>query len=154
MTLLTGHQEKHLPVKKLSDDVLAWLSACSKVQMTCIWSSWYHCHPVCCFIKIWTGLTLLVPAYSGYSGKRPLNGHLFVCLVCIISSHMYVHMYEIHKVADILGNCPGKSKTIVGWGPTTELINNDQRIFGRRLQNGKNVQNTHKSLCFHHSHMM
>jgi len=28
-----------LPVKKLSDEVLVWLSAYSKVQTVCIWSS-------------------------------------------------------------------------------------------------------------------
>jgi len=33
------------PVKKLSDEVLAWLSVWSVVQMICIWSSWCHCHP-------------------------------------------------------------------------------------------------------------
>jgi len=33
------------PVKKLSDEVLAWLSVCNKVQMICIGSSWCHCHP-------------------------------------------------------------------------------------------------------------
>jgi len=32
------------PVKKLSDEVMAWLSVWSKVQMICIWSSWCHCH--------------------------------------------------------------------------------------------------------------
>ena len=30
----------------LSDEVLAWLSVWSEVQMTCIWSSWCHCHPI------------------------------------------------------------------------------------------------------------
>ena len=31
------------PVKKLSSEVLAWLSVWSEVQ-TCIWPSWCHCH--------------------------------------------------------------------------------------------------------------
>jgi len=39
LTLLVGHQEEHLARKKLSDEVLAWLSAWSVVQMICIWSS-------------------------------------------------------------------------------------------------------------------
>jgi len=26
--------------------VLSWLSVWSKVQMICIWSSWWHCHPI------------------------------------------------------------------------------------------------------------
>jgi len=29
----------------MSNEVLAWLSVCSKVQMICIWSSWCHRHP-------------------------------------------------------------------------------------------------------------
>jgi len=33
------HQEEHLACKKLSDEVLAWLSVWSEVQMICIWSS-------------------------------------------------------------------------------------------------------------------
>jgi len=32
-------QEEHLACKKLSDEVLAWLSVWSKVQMICIWSN-------------------------------------------------------------------------------------------------------------------
>jgi len=41
LTLLVGRlpQEEHLACKKLSDDVLAWLSVWSMVQMICIWSS-------------------------------------------------------------------------------------------------------------------
>jgi len=36
LTLLAGHQEEHLACKKLSDEVLSWLSVCSEVQMICI----------------------------------------------------------------------------------------------------------------------
>ena len=32
------------PVKKRSDEVLAWLSVWREVQMICIWFSWCHCH--------------------------------------------------------------------------------------------------------------
>jgi len=39
LTLLTGLQEEHLVSKKLSDEMLAWLSVWSEVQMICIWSS-------------------------------------------------------------------------------------------------------------------
>jgi len=39
LTLLVGHQEEHLACKKLSDEVLAWLSVWSEVQMICIWFS-------------------------------------------------------------------------------------------------------------------
>jgi len=42
LTLLVGHHkehEEHPACKKLSADVLAWLSVGSEVQMICIWSS-------------------------------------------------------------------------------------------------------------------
>ena len=38
LTLLVGRQEGHTACKKLSSEVLAWLSVWSKVQ-TCIWPS-------------------------------------------------------------------------------------------------------------------
>ena len=43
LTLLVGRQEGHPACKKLSGEVLAWLSVWNKVQ-TCIWPSWCHCH--------------------------------------------------------------------------------------------------------------
>ena len=39
LTLLVGWQEGHLACKKLSGEVMAWLSVWSEVQMICIWSS-------------------------------------------------------------------------------------------------------------------
>jgi len=46
-------------------------------QMIRIW--WCHCHPIIsCFIKIQTGLTFLVLAYSGGPGSRLLNRCLSV----------------------------------------------------------------------------
>jgi len=73
LTLLVGPQEEH-PACKNSNEVLAWLSVWSKVQMLCIWSSWCHCHPIfSCFIKIQTGLTLLVPAYPCCPGKEAIK---------------------------------------------------------------------------------
>jgi len=39
LTLLIGHQEEHSACKKLSDEVLAWLSVWSNVQMFCRWST-------------------------------------------------------------------------------------------------------------------
>jgi len=36
MMLLVGRQEEHPARKKLSDEVLAWLSVWSEVQMNCI----------------------------------------------------------------------------------------------------------------------
>jgi len=53
LTLSVGHQKCIRYVKKLSDEVMAWLSICSNVQMICIWCSWWHYRPtISCFIKI------------------------------------------------------------------------------------------------------
>jgi len=46
LMLLVGGRRSIRPVKKLSGEVLAWLSVWSKVQMICIWSSSCHCHPI------------------------------------------------------------------------------------------------------------
>jgi len=45
MVSMLWHQEKHVACKKLNDEVLVCLSACSKVQMIIIWFSWCHYHP-------------------------------------------------------------------------------------------------------------
>jgi len=39
LTLMFGRQEQYPACKKLSDEMLAWLSVWSKVQMISIWSS-------------------------------------------------------------------------------------------------------------------
>jgi len=39
LMLLVGRQEGHPACKKLSGEVLAWLSVWSEVQMICTWSS-------------------------------------------------------------------------------------------------------------------
>jgi len=57
--------------KSMSDEVPAWLSVCSKVQMIRIWSSWCHCHPVISrFIKIQIGFTFLAPSLPRLFWKR------------------------------------------------------------------------------------
>jgi len=38
LIVLVGHREEHPACKRLSDDLLAWLSVSSKVQRICIWS--------------------------------------------------------------------------------------------------------------------
>ena len=43
--LLVWRREEHLACKKLSDEVLVWLSVCTEVQVVCVWSSWCHCIP-------------------------------------------------------------------------------------------------------------
>ena len=39
LTLLVGHQEERPACKKLSDEVLTWLSLWDEVQVMCVWSS-------------------------------------------------------------------------------------------------------------------
>jgi len=80
LTLLVGRQEGHPACKKLSGDVLAWLSVCSEVQ-TCI------CHllmplplTVSCFSKIQIGFTFLVPAHPGSPRKRAVK-RMYVCVM-------------------------------------------------------------------------
>jgi len=77
-TLLVGHQAEHPACKKLSDEVLVWLSVRNKVQIVCIWSGWCHCHPkspssLASFksrqvLPFWYQLTQVVLE------RRPLNG--------------------------------------------------------------------------------
>ena len=85
-SVMVGHQEEHPACKQLSNEVLAWLSVWSKVQMIWIWSSWCYCHPVIsCYIKIrlilpfWCRLTQVVLE------KRPLSES--VCLFCHLESN-------------------------------------------------------------------
>jgi len=81
LTLLVRPQGEHPACKKLSDEVLEWLSVWSELQMICIWSSWCRCHPIIsCFIKIHISLTILVPAYPGCPGKEAIKW-VSLCLV-------------------------------------------------------------------------
>jgi len=66
--MFIGHQVEHRTCKKLSDEVLAWLSVWSEVQMI------FRCHLIIsCFIKIQIGLAFLVPAYPGCRGKEAVK---------------------------------------------------------------------------------
>ena len=67
LTLLVGRQEGHPAWKKLSGEVLVWLSVWSEVQ-TCIWPSWCHCHSLSLppikfrsVLPFWYRLTRVVP---------------------------------------------------------------------------------------------
>jgi len=92
LILLVGHQERHPACKKLSDEVLVWLSVWSKVQMICFWSSWCHCHPIIsCFIKIQTGLTSLALAYSSCPRKKD-DKWVFVLSYKINITHCLYHI--------------------------------------------------------------
>jgi len=44
-TLFVWHQQEHPACEELSDEVLAWLSVWSEVQVIYMWSSWCHDHP-------------------------------------------------------------------------------------------------------------
>ena len=81
LTLLVGRQEEHLACKKLSGEVLAWLSVWSEVQ-TCIRPSWCHCHSLSLasvksrlVLPFWYRLTRVV------LDKGPLNVCVCVCVL-------------------------------------------------------------------------
>jgi len=78
MTLLVGRQEGHPACKKLSGELLAWLSVCSEVQ-----THMAQLMPlpltVSCFSKIQTGFTFLVPAHPG----SPRKGAVKWVNVCV-----------------------------------------------------------------------
>ena len=81
-TLFVERQEGHPACKKLSGEVLAWLSVWSKVQ-TWIWPSWCHCHSLSLasvksrlVLPFWYRLTRVAP------DKGPLNTCVCVC-VCV-----------------------------------------------------------------------
>ena len=84
LTLLVGRQEGHPACKKLSGEVLAWLSAWSKVQ-TCIRPSLCHCLSLSLasvksrlVLPFWYRLTQVV------LDKGPLNG-----CVCVTVSNLH-----------------------------------------------------------------
>jgi len=73
LTLLAGRQEGHLPCKKLSGEVLAWLSVWSKVQ-TCVIAQLMPLPlTVSCFSRIQIDFAVLVPAHPGSTGQRAVK---------------------------------------------------------------------------------
>jgi len=62
LTLLVGRQGAS-GSKKTSDEVLEWLSVWSEVQMTCIWCSWCHRHPIISASENPEWFILRVPVY-------------------------------------------------------------------------------------------
>jgi len=88
LTLLVGRQEGHPACKKLSDEVLAWLSVWSEVQ-TCIRPIWCHCYSLSLasvksrlVLPFWYRPTRVVPE------KGPLNGCVCVWLARVILCFM------------------------------------------------------------------
>jgi len=81
LMLLVGRQEGHPALKKLSGEVLAWLSVWSKVQ-TCMWLPLPL--TVSCFSEIQIGFTFLVPAHLSNLRKKAIKR------VCVVISH-FVH---------------------------------------------------------------
>ena len=85
LMLLVGRQEGHPACKKLSGEVLAWLSVWIKVQ-TCTWPSWCDCHSLSLasvksrlVLPFWYRPTRVVLE------KGPLNGCVCVCVcVCVL----------------------------------------------------------------------
>ena len=76
------------PVKTLSDEVLAWLSVWSEVQMTYLWFSWCHCHPIRMLYCTATSLSKVVLE------KRPLN-ECFCCMsISGLSSHILLQRWD------------------------------------------------------------
>ena len=69
---------KNIRPVKMSDEVLAWLSVWSEVQIVCIWSSWCHCHPKIPSSLAWFKSILVSPFWYRITEvvleKRPLNG--------------------------------------------------------------------------------
>jgi len=72
--LLVGRQEGHPACKKLSGEVLAWLSVWSEVQTFHMAQLMPLPLIVSCFSKIQIGFTCLVPAHLGSPGQRAVKG--------------------------------------------------------------------------------
>ena len=102
-TLLVGRQEGHPACKKLSGEVLAWLSVWSEVQ-TCIWPSWCHCHSLSralvksrLVLPFWYWPTRVVLE------KGPLNGYVCVCVcacvrACVRVCYLFIVQNELLQI--------------------------------------------------------
>jgi len=85
----------------MSDEVLAWLSVWSEVQMNCVWSSWCFCHPIISwFIKIQNGLPFWCQFIQFVLGKRLLNG----CSSCGNNKIMLL-VLEVYIITFVVFSC-------------------------------------------------
>jgi len=75
LTLLVGRQEGHPACKKLSGEVLAWLSCLERGADLHMAQLMPLPLTVSCFGKIQIGFAFLVPAHPGSTGQGPLNGY-------------------------------------------------------------------------------
>ena len=92
LTLLVGRQEGHpaCTVKIWSDEVLAWLSVWSEVQMICIWFSLYHCHPIIsCFSKVQNGLSFWYRPTQVVLEKKAVKR---LCVYVSVHSKLETHL--------------------------------------------------------------
>ena len=113
LTLLVGRQEGHPTCKKLSSEMLAWLSVWSEVQ-ACIWPSWCHCH---CQI----GFSFVVLAHMGSPGQGPLNGCVCVGSRTWIESPMHASK---SKGSSTTFNINDRSKKVSLWWICLQHYNN------------------------------
>ena len=79
LTLLVGWQEGHPACKKLSGEVLAWLSVGTRCRLAYMAQLMPLPLTVSCFSKIQIGFTFLVPAHLGSPGEKAVKR---VC-VCV-----------------------------------------------------------------------
>ena len=81
------------PVKKLSSEVLAWLSVWSEVQ-TCIWPSRFHCHSLSlASVKS----KLVLPFwYRVVPDNGPLNVCVCVCVRACVSLPCFKQAYIMY----------------------------------------------------------
>jgi len=96
LPLLVWHQEEHPACKKLSDEVLWWLSVWSDVHIVCIWSSWCSCHPQTPSSLVSFKSRLVLPFWYQLTQvvleKRPLNGCNIIIIIlntCISCSCLH-----------------------------------------------------------------
>ena len=91
-----GSRKGIWPVKKLSGEVLVWLSVWSEVQ-TCIWPSWCHCNSLSlASVKSRSVLPFGYRPTQVVLEKGLLNG----CVVCV---YIYIYMY-IYIARYFIGN--------------------------------------------------
>jgi len=124
LMLFVEQLKGYLACKKLSGEVLAWLSGWSEVQ-TCIWSSWCHSHSLSVasvksrlVLPFWYWLTRVV------LDKRPLNECMCVCDMKDWEWHNYwekFHLVELNILIQNSSKQP-KSSLLLMFRPLSEAF--------------------------------